>query len=576
MARLGILGGGQLGRMLLEEANRLNLPIVILDSPTAPAKQLQSFTEHVDGSFADPGAVGRLAEKCDLITIEIEHVDTKILEQVSKSGVRIEPSWSTIRTIQDKYEQKRHLQRHDIRTAEARVVDSLQDLENAAQELRYPLMLKARKQAYDGRGNFVVKSSADLTRAFTTLGSEGLYAEKWMKFKKELAVMVVKTKDNVFTYPTVETIQEHSVCKLVYAPAPGISDQVAAAAQDLAKRAVQTFEGKGVYGVELFLLEDDTLQVLEIAPRVHNSGHYTMDACWTSQFKAHLYAILDRPISEQDLRLPQPSIMLNILGGSEPQSHMALVEQADKLPGTRIHLYGKGDARPGRKMGHINIVRPSLHECEYAIAPLVHTANAIQSRRTDIDRTVPLSTATLIRGSNLRPRPALIGVIAGSKSDQPKLQPCYETLKRLGIPFERRICSAHRTPEYMASYAQRAAQRGIKVIVAAAGGAAHLPGMAAAFANGIPVVGLPIVPKVGDGWDSLVSMTSMPDGKPVLTVGQDKAVNAALGAAMIVAVQDEDARRELHRFKEEQKMKSLQADRELRADDSDFAEDEEM
>ncbi|KAI9667480.1 MAG: phosphoribosylaminoimidazole carboxylase ade2 [Bathelium mastoideum] len=558
LPRVGLLGGGQLGRMLAEEANNLNIPIRVLDSPNAPAKQVHSHPKHVNGSFANAEAVRELADDCDLLTVEIEHVDTDILEELSHGDVRIEPSWRTIRIIQDKFEQKQHLKRNNVQTADAIVVNSERDLGFAAQELGYPFMLKARKQAYDGRGNRAVRSESDLRNAMAELGTGGLYAERWMNFRKELAVMVVKTKDDVLAYPTVETIQENSICKLVYAPARGISQDVAQAAQNLAKRAVHAFPGKGVFGVEMFLLPDNTVQVLEIAPRVHNSGHYTIEACGMSQFAAHLRAILDLPIPEKSLKLRSPAVMLNILGGAAPQSHQKLVGRALRVPNAWCHLYGKGDARPGRKMGHITVVGTSMSEAENAIYPLLQAFDTLQRERSDIDHShlaEPISAAPGFQ--------SVVGVTAGSQSDQNVLQTCYDVLSKLQIPFERRITSAHRSPELMASYAKDAEARGIKVLIAAAGGAAHLPGMVAAFSRVIPVVGLPIKPSVGDGMDSLLSMTNMPRGTPVLTVGVNNGVNAALVAARILAMWDNDLRDRLIAYAGEAERESRENDRKL-------------
>ena len=548
--------------MLVEEANHLNIPVRVLDSPNAPAKQIHLHPKHVDGSFANAEAVRRLADDCDLLIVEIEHVDTDILEELSHGDVRIEPSWRTLRIVQDKFEQKQHLKRNNVQTAEALVVNNFNDLESAAQALGYPFMLKARKQAYDGRGNRVIRSDSDLRTALANLGAGGLYAERWMNFKKELAVMVVKTKDGLLTYPTVETVQENSICKLVYAPARGISGPVAEAAQELAKRAIQVFPGKGVFGVEMFLLENDTVQVLEIAPRVHNSGHYTIEACGMSQFAAHLRAILDLPIPEQSLRLRQPAVMLNILGGAGPWSHQKLAYRALEVPNTWCHLYGKGAARPGRKMGHITTVASSMYEAEKAVYPLIETFDMLQRERTDLDHGHQ-------RSRTLSPpkQQPIIGVTAGSQSDQNVLQACYDVLSKLKIPFERRITSAHRSPELMASYAKEAEDRGIKVLIAAAAGAAHLPGMVAAFSRVVPVVGLPIKPSLGDGLDSLLSLTNMPRGTPVLTVGVNNAVNAALAAARIVAMWDNDLRGRLYAYAQEAETESRDNDQRLQERD---------
>lgn len=311
-----------------------------------------------------------------------------------------------------------------------------------------------------------------------------------------MAVIVVKTKDTVLSYPTVETVQEDSICKLVYAPARNVSNSVNEKAQELARNAVAAFEGKGVFGVEMFLLEDDSLLLCEIASRIHNSGHFTIEGCHLSQFDTHLRAILDLPIPPQSLELRQPSIMLNILGGSAPDSHLKVAEYALSIPNANIHLYSKGNARPGRKMGHITVTAPTMNEAESIIQPLIAHVNGNSA-----------STAEL----SFKPRPT-IGVIMGSDSDLKTLVPGLKLLKDyFGIEPEVEITSAHRTPEYMAEYSATAASRGIKVIIAAAGGAAHLPGMAAAH-TALPVIGVPVKGSALDGVDSLYSIVQMPRG----------------------------------------------------------------
>lgn len=270
--KIGILGGGQLGRMLVESANRLNLSVSILDAENAPAKQISAHNHHQLGSFKDPEAIRRLAKNCDLLTVEIEHVDTKVLEEVERT-VKIEPSWKTIRVIQDKFLQKEHLKHNDLATATSVSLSDVteQSLKVVGDQLRYPFMLKSRTEAYDGRGNFAVMSEADISAAADALKDRPLYAEAWVPFQAELAVMVVKTKDGILAYPTVETIHENSICKLVYAPARNLPDDVAEEAQGLAKKAVASLWGKGVFAVEMFYLQDGTLLVNEIAPRPHNS-----------------------------------------------------------------------------------------------------------------------------------------------------------------------------------------------------------------------------------------------------------------------------------------------------------------
>lgn len=348
-------------------------------------------------------------------------------------------------------------------------------------------------------------------------------------------------------------MHEDSICKLVYARARDISREMNIRAQQLARRAVSTFKGKGIFGVELFLTSDGSLLCIEIAPRVHNSGHLTLDACRVSQFDAHLLSILGRPISQRALQFLNPAIMLNILGGAAPKSYLRLANAADAI-GAKVYLYGKDIATKGRKMGHLTIVGASMEEIQEEIKPLVAIADEIRDE--------PFQNIGKDQDPQVQKSP-MVGIIAGSMSDQPHLEACYKILTDFGIPFEKGIKSAHRTPDEMAIYAKEASDRGIKVIIAAAGGAAHIAGMTAAFAKVTPVIGLPIKPSIGDGTDSLVSMTNMPRGCPVLTVGVNNSTNAALGAARFLAGFDEEIKRKCQAYADNAESESLENDRKL-------------
>jgi phosphoribosylaminoimidazole carboxylase len=547
--KVGVLGGGQLGRMLIEAANRLNIQVNILDAAASPAKQISAHDSHIEGSFKDAAAVKRLAESSDVVTVEIEHVDTHMLEEVAGQVV-VEPSWKTLRTIKDKYAQKQYLKEHGVDVADSIDLEGkgVEGLKEVGSTYGYPYMLKSKTEAYDGKGNFVVKSEADVDAAFEALGKRPLYAERWADFRMELAVMVVKTKDGVLTFPTVETVHEDSICKLTYAPPRNVSPKITQQAQELAKKAIGAFEGKGVFGVEMFLLKDDSLLVNEIAPRPHNSGHYTIEACPISQYDAHLRAILDLPISQAQLRLREPSIMLNILGGKTPDSHEQVARKALESQNASIHLYGKGEARPGRKMGHITITAPSLAQAQREIQPLVDFVDAQKGK-------------TARPHSEVEEQP-LVAVIMGSDSDLPVVQAGVEILTKLQIPFTTRVTSAHRTPDWLREFSKGAADQGLKVIIGAAGGAAHLPGMCASWTQ-LPVIGLPVKPKIGDGWDSVVSMTNMPRGEPVATVGVNNSTNAALLAVRILGAHDLEVRERLRAWMEGNEQEVLRKDQAL-------------
>jgi phosphoribosylaminoimidazole carboxylase PurK protein len=253
---VGILGGGQLGRMLALAARPLGVNVVVVDpSPVCPASSVAS--EHIVGSFTDPAVIAQLAKKCDVVTIEIEHVDAAALADV-RAAVPVEPSPSTVALVQDKFRQKETLAGAGVAVGPYRAVASPADVAAlGAGEFGYPLMLKSRRLAYDGRGNAVVRSPADVAAAWGSLAPKGeLYAEKWVPFVRELAVVVVRDRAGATVcYPAMQTVQRDSICHLVLAPAP-VPGDVRSAAEDLAKAAVAHLDGAGVFGVELFELAD--------------------------------------------------------------------------------------------------------------------------------------------------------------------------------------------------------------------------------------------------------------------------------------------------------------------------------
>ncbi|SGZ54993.1 CIC11C00000003963 [Sungouiella intermedia] len=520
---IGILGGGQLGRMLVEAAHRLNIKTIILDQPNSPAKQINALDSHVDGSFTELDAITKLAKKCDVLTVEIEHVDVEALKSVSKSlNIPIYPLPETIKLIQDKYLQKTHLKSHGVG-----VVESVDVEENTPEALAaigdsygYPYMLKSRTLAYDGRGNFVVKNAESIDEALTFLANRPLYAEKWCPFLKELAVMVVRALDGeVYSYPTVETVHKENICHLVYAPAP-ISDTLQQKAQILAQNAVKSFPGCGIFGVEMFLLPNGDLLINEIAPRPHNSGHYTIDACVTNQFEAHIRAVAGLPLPKNFTKMATSAtnaIMLNVLGEDNKNGELELCRRALETPNASVYLYGK-ESKPKRKMGHINIVGSSMEEAKAKLDYILGQEASLPAEVAEKEK-------------------PLVAIIMGLDSDLPVMAVGANILKKFGVPFELTIVSAHRTPHRMSKFAIEAASRGIKAIIAGAGGAAHLPGMVAAMTP-LPVIGVPVKGSTLDGVDSLHSIVQMPRGIPVATVAINNSTNAALLAIRILGAYD--------------------------------------
>lgn len=539
---IGLLGGGQLGAMLCEAANPLNVPIAILDADNAPAKKIHHNKNHGAGSFKDANMIRELANHCDVLTVEVEHVDTTILEEVNTKGVEVvaadgsktnkkvavHPSWKTIRLIQNKYDQKEYFGQQGVPIAEQLALDSgdamLPSMKDISAKFGFPWMLKSRKDSYDGRGNFKISSEVDYQQAVSEFGNLSCYAEKWVPFEIELSVMVIRTEDDngntkrLVPYPAVETVHEDNICSKVYMPPRKLSADVCKRAQDVACNVVGKLWGRGVFAVEMFLTKNDDVLVNEIAPRPHNSGHLTIESVpYMSQFKAQLTAILDKPLPETLTPHVKSAIMINILGGATADAHDKLVSMAESMYHSEmavyVHLYGK-ESKPSRKIGHITLTGfVSVDELEKFAQPLIDAAQDMRQDRLKSSSKALRPTAAPAVAAVGASGPAngkpLVLVTMGSDSDLPVLKAGFDILNQFGVPWEVDITSAHRTPAKMGQVATEAADRGIKVIIAAAGGAAHLPGMLAAYTP-LPVIGVPVKATHLDGIDSLLSIVQMP------------------------------------------------------------------
>jgi phosphoribosylaminoimidazole carboxylase len=554
---VGVLGGGQLGRMLAQEAVKMGVRLRVLDPTTAdgdgetPGCPAAAVAQQTLGSFSNPDDVAAFAASgVDILTVEIEHVDADALEKVAAaSGVDVEPTPATLRLIQDKFGQKRHFADAGVAVADHAAVPDLDAAVAVGERFGYPFMLKARRGAYDGKGNAVVVSRADVEAAARSLGgfeTGNLYAEKWAPFVKELAVMVARSRSGeVLPFPVVETVHRDSICWVTEAPAD-VSPRTREAAAAAAAAAVAALDGAGVFGVEMFLLPDGSLLLNEVAPRPHNSGHYTIEGCVTSQFEQHLRAVLGWPLGDPSLRGSgaggvggESAIMLNILGAADGdagvvQAHETMA-RAYATPGASVHWYGKDGVAKGRKVGHVTILGRSRAEARARLARV--DADAALA----LEKSSPSFSPSSSSSTNMfPPTTAKVGIIMGSDSDLPTMAAARDALLEFGIEAEVTVVSAHRTPDRMVSYAREAASRGIKVIIAGAGGAAHLPGMVAAMTP-LPVVGVPVVPTSGgrlDGMDALLSIVQMPRGVPVATVAIGNAANAGLLAARILGCED--------------------------------------
>jgi 5-(carboxyamino)imidazole ribonucleotide synthase len=375
-AALGILGGGQLGRMTLQAASRLGIDVVIAERfEDSPAARLTSQSLVFAHGWDDPPRLDDLAKLTSVVTLESEFVDWRVLEALELRGVAVRPSPACVGVVQDKLLQKQALARAELPVPAFSEIAGPEDLTSVGNEFGWPLMLKARRDGYDGRGNLVVHSAIEAEQACVRLGwpERALFAEAFVEFERELASIVVRGLDGqVVQYPVVETIQDPAlhICREVLAPA-SMSEVAATQAGNVARGAVEAVAGLGAFGVEMFLLRDGQVVVNELAPRPHNSGHYTIEACWSSQFDNHVRAVLGLALGDTGLRTPAAA-MINLLGtSSEPID----ADAALSVPQTFVHLYGKAENRPGRKMGHITAVGATLEEARdraVAAASRVH------------------------------------------------------------------------------------------------------------------------------------------------------------------------------------------------------------
>ena len=353
---LGVVGGGQLGRMLAEAAAPLGVEVIVLDpTPDCPATPVAR--DQIVGDFDDPEAVRELAAESDALTFEIELADPGLLESVADEyDVPVNPDPGTLRTIQDKLVQKEALADAGIPVPEFIGVGGEKDLKLAVEELG-GVMLKAREGGYDGRGNTPVQDPDEAAAALEELGVDTM-AESFVPFERELSVIGVKGADGVETYPVTETIHEEEILRASVSPAR-TDDDARQRAREVATDVLEFLGGRGVYGIELFETEAGEILVNEIAPRPHNSGHWTIEGARTSQFENHVRAVLGWPLGPTGLR--EPTVSVNILGDVDEPEDATLynVDSVFDTPNAHMHWYGKTQVRPLRKMGHITVTDPA-------------------------------------------------------------------------------------------------------------------------------------------------------------------------------------------------------------------------
>ncbi len=358
--RIGIVGGGQLGRMLAQAGQKLGFEVIVLDpTPNSPAGQVAD--KQIVGSFNERNPILELAKEVDLLTFEIESAHADTLEELEKSGYKIYPEPRVLKIIKDKFTQKEFLRANNIPVADFALVENENDVREQGKLLGYPFLLKARFGAYDGRGNALIKSEEDILSGFTKLSNSPLYVEKFAPFIKEVAVVGARdVKGNIELFPVVETIHKNNICHTVIAPA-SVDDAIRLKAENLGRKVIELLNGVGVFAVEMFVLSSGEILINEIAPRVHNSGHFTIEGSETSQFEQHMRAISGMPLKTSEMKYPH-AVMVNILGERSGEVDLKGMEDAHSLGDTVVHIYGKTETRPERKMGHLTVTGSDKEE----------------------------------------------------------------------------------------------------------------------------------------------------------------------------------------------------------------------
>ncbi|MGD8191791.1 5-(carboxyamino)imidazole ribonucleotide synthase [Brevibacillus ginsengisoli] len=356
-ATIGLLGGGQLGRMIALSGRAMGYRFVTLD-PTPDSPSAQVSDQQITASFDDVEAAKQLAKLSDVITYEFENVDARVAE-VLETNSFVPQGSQLLRITQHRIREKSTIEALGIPVAPFRQVQSLEDVKQATEEFGLPVVMKTATGGYDGKGQFVIRDASEIEEAYETLHQWGteLIVEKFVRFQMELSVIAARNlSGEVASFPVAQNIHVNNILHLSLVPAP-ISSEVTERARQIAEELAGKLNVVGLIAVEMFLTDDGKLYVNELAPRPHNSGHYTMDACVTSQFEQHVRCICNLPLGST--KLLTPVVMVNILG-----EHLdAILQNVDKLPtSSKLHLYGKKEAQAKRKMGHLNVLADSVEE----------------------------------------------------------------------------------------------------------------------------------------------------------------------------------------------------------------------
>ncbi len=373
---IGVIGGGQLGRMFIEEALRYNIECIIVDSDEhCPASVIAH--DHIVGSIAEAEPILELGARADVLTYEIEHIYTNPLFELEKEGKLLIPSPHILQLVQDKGLQKKFYLDHDIPTASFQFVNSPQEWIEVINKLGWKkFVAKSRREGYDGKGVHIMAADDVLDTASIPFKNATIL-EEFIDCKKEISIIVARDQHgHIACFPPVEMEfdAEANLVTMLLCPAL-INDEILKEANDISVKIVNAMKGVGIFAIELFLDKNDIIYVNEMAPRPHNSGHHTIEACYTSQYEQLLRILLGLPLGSTELI--KPAVMINLLGPKEFSGSYYLhgYNEILKLPGVYVHLYGKATSRPMRKLGHITILGDTLSDAkEKAVAVQRHAA----------------------------------------------------------------------------------------------------------------------------------------------------------------------------------------------------------
>ena len=376
---LGIIGGGQLGMMLTEAAKKMpeHVSKVIVLDPNQNCSAALVGAEQIVADFKNRDAIIELSEKVDIITYEIESGDSDVLKSV-ENNAEINPSPETLKIIQDKFLQKTFLQNNKIPVPDFIKIDNIEDVIEGLKKFGYPALLKARRDAYDGKGNFKIDSENEIQEAYDYFKGQKLMLEKFVPFKMEVSVIASRnTKGEIKTYPLVENIHEKNILRQTIAPAR-TSNDVSQKAEKIASDTMDVLKGAGVFGIEMFVTQNDEIVINEIAPRVHNSGHHTLQSGKTSQFEQHLRAILGLELGSTELMYN--TIMYNILGNLHFEGEYKKIEFSEK--NIFLKMYDKKISKPLRKLGHLNLVGTDNQTIDKLLEELSHIKGKVEIKST--------------------------------------------------------------------------------------------------------------------------------------------------------------------------------------------------